>query len=219
MAVVPIYVILVLFLTYKNEKQKDITYSLWLLGVHIALVLFSLEMWFPLPDNCNLAISVLCIPLGLAIPRLFVIGRGTKWTVKWDGLFGLFVIIVIIGVAFWKHWDIPMGYFISSLFIYSAVIIFMSVEPGEQHIRDKAHPDYIIINPILFTKKSYSYWEHLLLWGLHLSLLFSAVGIFIGMRAIKTNLWDDSFTLFLILLLASYTMGISLPFIILKKKS
>lgn len=138
----------------------------------------------------NLAIFVICVFVGLAISQLIF----ADWHI-----FGILGLVLMVAVAFFKHWNIPWLYFAVVLLLY-AFIVFRLTFKGDRDFTDDR-----------------------VLWGLHLALFFGVAGMLIDVEHLPIPDWwmlTDLYhpLIYLGLVVASFAAGLAIPFMVLRER-
>lgn len=205
-----VYTPLVIHFVREDDRLPEFSLQLWLVGLHCSLIIFSLGIWSELPTAGLVSALVLCLPLGLVLPRLLFSGRKRQWRVTWNGLFGLFGILVMLSIALVNEWDVPWGYLTMSLLVYSSGMMAFLLESGPR-VGGSRYFLYCVVEfpPILLR----------LIWGMHIALLFSSAGMLTGMQAAARSSVHvaDSLLLYSALFFFSFFAGLAIPFVLFRR--
>lgn len=178
---------------------------LFLLGSHLSLILLSVGFFITSSGGIQTAtIFIVCLLIGLTIPRLILKLHLKTLTVNLDGLLGVVALTVII-IAYFFHQSTPGAYFVASIVVYTIpyVIFILIMTDYNNYDRREAETESL-------TDRA-----RLIIWGWHLALFFLSAGMFIDTQLSPL----DQVLTYIIIFISCIAAGLAIPFLLFRPKS
>ena len=133
---------------------------------------------------------------------------GVKVRISPHGVFGVAAILIMLGAAFDKRWDIPWSYLIVAITSYSVAVIALTVhldQLGEKtkELRKQRFQDRKLKQTI-----DESFVAFRILIGSHITFALLALGLWIGFNTVFSVIG---------FFLVSVAGGLAIPFFLLRK--
>jgi len=133
-----------------------------------------------------------------------------RFKINPHGIFGIVAVGVMISIGFYRHWEIPWFYFVSSVLIYSVAVISMSMAI-EKSIREslrRSEKAAATGNEFQDRDENLRFELFRFLMGSHMAFLFLALGLALGSASSFVTLG---------IFFASISGGLLIPFLLIKR--
>ncbi|GAA2978819.1 hypothetical protein [Actinokineospora diospyrosa] len=120
-----------------------------------------------------------------------------KIAINTHGLLGVVLILVAVGIAISKHWDVPWLYFLVGIVGYAGAVLFLTFQISQSERPVRVHPP-----GYRFTLLRCQY-------GAHLTFLFLIGGLLLPF---------DGFWLGVAIFIASLAAGMAIPFLLVRQR-
>ena len=133
---------------------------------------------------------------------------GVKLKINPHGVFGVAAILIMLGVAFGKRWDIPWSYLVVAISTYSIAVIGLTIhldQLGEktEELRKQRYQDRRLKQTI-----DESFLVFRILIGSHIAFALLILGLGIGFNSVYSTIGC---------FLVSVASGLAIPFFLLRK--
>lgn len=188
------FVVLLMTLSGRDEYYYP---TLFLVGCHTALILLAAGMLLN-GSAPTFGVFVVCVAVGLAVPRLFLWKQAGRLGINLHGLLGIIALVVIGSLELLTR-KTPW-YFGTAVILYSAPFILSVLNDISQSGKNQDEP--------------LDSWQIRLTWGWHLSLIFLTGGMFLDIERSSLPIWLTYLTIFT----TSIAAGLAIPFLLLRDR-